>query len=68
MRSHAEIIAAAHAGETGHLIFAFTSADKGERMAQIGEMVRRLPLEGLAVSVRLSTTDAQAADPGRSRG
>ena len=58
MRSQAEIIAAAHAGEAGHLIFAFVSAGKDERTEQMNDTLRRLPLERLAVRLLLNLADA----------
>ncbi len=56
--SEPEIIEAALSGDAGRLIFAFTSADKGKRSAQIINVLRRLPLEGLFVRIRLNPEDA----------
>jgi hypothetical protein len=49
--THAKIIDAAHAGQTGRLVFAFGSADRNDRTDQINNTMRRLKLQGLAIRV-----------------
>ena len=59
MRTHQEIIDAAQAGEAGRLVFAFLSEDRNQRVSQINDTIRRLPLDGLAVRVLLNPDDAR---------
>ncbi len=56
--SEQETIEAALSGDAGRLIFAFASTDKDKRSAQIVDALRRLPLEGLFVRIRLNPEDA----------
>jgi hypothetical protein len=58
-RSHARIIEAAHAGEAGHLVFAFVAADPEDRARQITDVLSRLHIVGLAIRVLLNPRDAK---------